>query len=834
MSVWRKWGRPRGVFALLLAVLCILTPLLSPVAGAEETDRPVVRVGFPIQKGVTEVTPEGKLAGYTHDYLMEIAQYTDWKYDFVQVEGSLDAQLLALLEMLEAGEIDLLGTMTFDDSLAELFDYVTYSYGTASSALYVLEENNEINSSNYFTRPLLRVAVIRGAQTSNGKLEQFCEMSGFQVEQVPCDNEEEMLEALRNQTADALLAVDINVPVGDLRQIVSFMPQPFYFAAAKGKKEIVNQLNFAISRINESNPYFSMNLHKKYFASENYSFGLSPEEKAYIASARPLRVAMMGGKAPIQYRDASMGEIKGLTCDLLEYITELTGLRFELVMADTYRDYEALLKNGRIDMAAGLLNDYQLTENSGFGLSMPYLSAPVTVVVNNRVDPSKLEGRRLALPSGVVYEGGYTGEAVYYDSIEKCLEAVHRGKVDYCYGNAYSVQYYLSNPEYKNMLTISRPDEWGQEFCFGVKDSENLALISILNKAIRSLRQSEFVQTSLYANTYEPKSVTLGSYIRSNPVQTVLGVMVAVMLVTIILLLWKHYSDEENNKRRRLENARYELISELSNEFLFEYDIVQDLLRLPEKCAQFLGCCQDTSVFSVITDGLTEDDLFKYLATAASGSSERYCRLPDGRWRWLRIVTKQVTDSGGRPIYTIGKIADIHREKEQQSRLEEKAQRDSLTELYNAAATRRHVEDMMRGGRGALLIIDVDRFKDINDTFGHYAGDLTLKQLARAFRETFRSDDILGRIGGDEFVVFMRGAGDSALVAEKCRGLQKRMALGGGDFPAVTISVGAAFVRGKGETYDELYQAADRALYSVKKEGRDGYRIAEEESVQEE
>ena len=157
---------------------------------------------------------------------------------------------------------------------------------------------------------------------------------------------------------------------------------------------------------------------------------------------------------------------------------------------------------------------------------------------------------------------------------------------------------------------------------------------------------------------------------------------------------------------------------------------------------------------------------------------------------------------------------------------------DRLTELYNKIAfeetVRKKLKTMPRGGTGAFYIIDMDRFNEANDTYGHQCGDEILKKFAAVLKEVFRQSDCLGRFGGDEFVVFIEGSLTQESVERKAKQLvdaARSIDVEGTDFH-ITISMGIAIYPENGADYDYLFNAADRALYQVKTEGRDGYSIA--------
>jgi diguanylate cyclase (GGDEF)-like protein len=162
---------------------------------------------------------------------------------------------------------------------------------------------------------------------------------------------------------------------------------------------------------------------------------------------------------------------------------------------------------------------------------------------------------------------------------------------------------------------------------------------------------------------------------------------------------------------------------------------------------------------------------------------------------------------------------------------------DAKTELLNAAAWRQLAQrELTRAGRQhtstAVLVIDMDRFKQINDTYGHLAGDTALKTVAEALADELRGYDAVGRFGGEEFVALLPAA-DDAMAAQVAERLRRRIesteiAVEGRDGPRklhVTASVGVASGPG-GAELDDLLHAADQALYVAKREGRNAVRMA--------
>ncbi len=156
---------------------------------------------------------------------------------------------------------------------------------------------------------------------------------------------------------------------------------------------------------------------------------------------------------------------------------------------------------------------------------------------------------------------------------------------------------------------------------------------------------------------------------------------------------------------------------------------------------------------------------------------------------------------------------------------------DPLTGLRNRRYVRRHLEGVLRNSGAAVLLIDVDRFKAVNDSLGHAAGDIVLREVAERVRAHIRAADVVARYGGEEFLVVMSGAGaeEAALVAERLRAAVAATPVQAeGQAVPVTASVGVASGE-SGTLSDDVIAAADAALYAAKKAGRNRVETARPE-----
>lgn len=207
-------------------------------------------------------------------------------------------------------------------------------------------------------------------------------------------------------------------------------------------------------------------------------------------------------------------------------------------------------------------------------------------------------------------------------------------------------------------------------------------------------------------------------------------------------------------------------------------------------------------------------------------------RMEDDGYVWMRVLVAQVEDVETGEIKGFVQIKDIDDEKKKQLDLEYKAERDLLTGLYNKGTVETLITERLASYKGkdvtgVVFIIDVDNFKTINDRLGHLYGDAVLSELSESLSKVFREKDIVGRIGGDEFLVFAEGLSGTDMIAKKaeniCNAFLRTYANEKNEDYAVSSSVGIAVFPQDGNCFEVLFQCADVALYTTKAKGKNGY-----------
>ena len=298
-----------------------------------------------------------------------------------------------------------------------------------------------------------------------------------------------------------------------------------------------------------------------------------------------------------------------------------------------------------------------------------------------------------------------------------------------------------------------------------------------------------------------------------------------------IVVLFLHY-------RRSLdfETKKYGLLAEFSDTALFEYDRRKDILEFTNNARRILML--DELRISHVMGKKTRTDLFlqedrkvmEDMLRSRTGSWEdniQYAELRlksiSGEYHWFGCHYKTITSDTGTVVKVVGKLADISRQRSREQELREQAMRDVLTGIYNKAGEKLIDRMVKEKGQGLFLMLDLNDFKSINDTMGHVAGDAILTELGRVLKGTCRENDIVARIGGDEFVMFLPGVFDRQTGKRKIGEIQESLRtvrISTWGIRGIKASIGAALCPEDGMDYGTLYKAADEAMYQAKEQSK--------------
>lgn len=290
------------------------------------------------------------------------------------------------------------------------------------------------------------------------------------------------------------------------------------------------------------------------------------------------------------------------------------------------------------------------------------------------------------------------------------------------------------------------------------------------------------------------------------------------------------------------ERAKYRFFASMSNEIQFEYTVDPSMITVSDWGAELLGIKEitmdpihDESLLNLIGEESLRGIADALRNTTPDNPVIHYnCQVHiGGESRWYRIISR-ATWSVDEPVEyqgAIGKAVDIHTEHTRITNLERMSSHDGLTGLLNQAAAPGIIQERLDNNPGsnfALLILDLDYFKSANDQYGHIFGNHVLQYLADKLRQSVRGGDIIARVGGDEFLIFLQYREGFEQAVERIF-----TSLFGGEYGGfkISISMGVAKTSDSIKDYETLFQCADQALYVAKRAGRGQYKFYDEETM---
>ena len=693
---------------LFLSTLMFLT-IFSPVNCYARDGKKIIRVGFYTMDNYQECDENGNYSGYFVDYLREISQYTGWEYEFIQMNYS------ACLKSLNDRNIDLVCGVDYSSFRTSTLDFSAQPAVTTHYELYALKDNDTYYYNDYADFDGISIGVLASCKQLDA-LDDYADAHHFSFEKQYFENTAQLEKALEDNTVDAIYATSVSHP--SEKKILASLPSfPLYFVTFKGNP-IMEYLNYAQAVILNVNPNFDHDLYTTYQQDiRNYRCEFTRDELDYLSTAPEITVTCDPSNAPIEGYNENTQTASGIAADVLDLVSQYTGLHFRYIKSDSFSDALSKLRSHEINMLTALAHDYSWAEQNHALLTTPYLNSSIVVVRNSK--PQSHERDIVALPNSfnltnsILDNPEYdTEDVVYYDTIEECFQAVLSGSADCTYADNYNANYLLSQVKYRN-LSSTTLTAMTEDASFGLSDQCDPRLLSIINKGLACISSEQLDSIVLQNCSYkeDPSFLTLVyAYPRIS-----IPIILAVSMTLLSLLLG---------------------------------------------------------------------------------------------------------------------ILLIHSRKTKEIRV--MSETDALTGLYNRRAAEDHItRQMQEDGRNPdcvrpLISIDLDKFKQVNDTYGHLEGDALLIAVADTIKTSVRNSDIVGRIGGDEFIVYLGNVTDkkdAEAVADKlCTAIRSLSTLKP-EWSEISASIGISFADRAEIEMEELYIAADKAMYSSKGNGRNQYQI---------
>ena len=566
-----------------------------------------------------------------------------------------------------------------------------------------------------------------------------------------------------------------------------------------------------------------------------------------LASAAEPRIVRVGtvDNPPIVFREAT-GEARGLAIDVLNYAAQNEGWRLEYV----HGQFQAMLKQlerGEIDLLTGIaytperaqqfqFTDHTLLSNWGIVYARPGAS------IQSLLD---LQHRRVAMSTGATHsnalskllkEFGVSIIPVAANNYSEVFALIASGQADAGVVSRVFSATHSTDYDVDSTGIVLNPIE----VRYAAPKNADPAIVSALDRQLDALLQDS---ASVYFESLDRwlslgRTKKLPEWVR----WALIGTTATLLLALFFLFLLRRQVSAQAMILRDAEES-YRVTFNHAPTGIARVGPDGNWLEVNQRLCDMVGYTRAELLklsFQDITHPADLDKDLDLVRQVLAGKinnynlEKRYLHK-SGQSIWISLTVALVRKDDGSPKYFVSVIEDINQRKQSEETIHELAFFDPLTALPNRTLLLDRLKQTLvtssrSGVYGALLIIDLDNFKTINDTRGHDIGDLLLKQVAQRLKLCVREGDTVARLGGDEFVVILAAlstmevdaATDAENVSEKIlAALGQSYVLDDGNHHS-TASIGVTLFMGDLNSSDELLKQANLAMYRAKTAGRNG------------
>lgn len=459
----------------------------------------VIRVAY-YPKAPFYVEKNDEITGYNIDYLREIAKYTNWSYEFVK---AVDAK--ASMELLAQGKADFVISEFKMEEFENEISYGEQSTGFTYHALLALEEREDLIYEDFEKISQLTIGY-EGDTVSLPELNAYANQHGIGLNLVNYENQEKLTQALENGEIDAMY--DYTYGLTDrVKMIAAFNIKSFYCASAKGNENLVQKADEAIADSIIHNANFKNNLQSKYLFHIN-EIPFSKAELDFCASSEPISIGLYSDRGIISFIDNDTGKIRGVTKDVLEKISSITGLTFEYQKIETKEQARTYLEEDKVDAIASCYIDGMEPNFSNIYFTKPFMRGNLCFYAKENLEFNAKELYRVAVTSDLAMHAEYLAkeyphfEVVEYFSHKEVMDVLQEGGADLGFQDFYLVNQLIALPQNDNVKVID--DVFVKEnHCIAVHSDANPLLLSALNKSIDKLDMQEITEIALNYMTEE-------------------------------------------------------------------------------------------------------------------------------------------------------------------------------------------------------------------------------------------------------------------------------------------------------------------------------------------
>ena len=528
----------------MLSLLLLLSAVLPVKAATETAPAKVVRVGS-FEDTFNYVNERGARKGYGYELLETLSGYTGWQFEYVTCDWS------DCFEKLKNGEIDIMGDISYTEDRAEEMLFSDEPMGEEKYYLYADFSRTDISASNFKTLNGKKIGVLMGTEPEE-MLTEWEEKHGIKTEHVNISNNEDVKQKLANHEIDCFVSLEeafwAELGISTMTRVGE---SSIYYAINKDRPDLKEELDYAMSVLDEADPFYTADLYKRYF-SLDYTPILTSEEKAWLRKHGAIRMGFLTSDGGVSTYDPATGKLTGAITDYIQFAADCLGnqeLEFQIVGYDSIEAELDALKSGEIDMIFHFNQNPNLAEEYRVACtSTTWITNLMAVTNKQHFNESK--ANRIAVPQNKLSLKKYLAfyypqwEIVDCDTQEDAAKLIETGRAD-CFVTGISSEENYSKKYGFYSVPLLNP----VKSCFAVK-SGNCSLLSILNKTIKA-KPINLLAGSIAMYQSSARKVTLSDFIKDNFFMVLLisSIAVAVVLLTILKLLQKARKAEAAAKK---------------------------------------------------------------------------------------------------------------------------------------------------------------------------------------------------------------------------------------------------------------------------------------------
>ena len=363
----------------MLSLLLLLSVVLPVKAAAETAPAKVVRVGS-FEDTFNYVNERGARKGYGYELLETLSGYTGWQFEYVTCDWS------DCFEKLKKGEIDIMGDISYTEDRAEEMLFSDEPMGEEKYYLYADFSRTDISASNFKTLNGKKIGVLMGMEPEV-MLTEWEEKHGIKTEHVNISDNEDVKQKLANHEIDCFVSLEeafwAELGISTMTRVGE---SSIYYAINKDRPDLKEELDYAMSVLDEADPFYTADLYKRYF-SMDYTPILTGEEKAWLKEHGAIRMGFLTSDSGVSTFDPATGEFTGVITDYIQFAADCLGnqeLEFQLVGYDSKEAELDALKSGEIDMIFHFDQSPNLAEEYHFACTNTTWTSNLMAVTNKQ------------------------------------------------------------------------------------------------------------------------------------------------------------------------------------------------------------------------------------------------------------------------------------------------------------------------------------------------------------------------------------------------------------------------------------------------------------------